>query len=87
VIDEIEAGRAIMDAHSPPEAKVETPEAGGTPKNARTRLNEYYAKQRAKASASAASDDPGDRVGKCKLATGIQFTRRSDCMLRGGTFL
>jgi hypothetical protein len=91
IIDEIEAGQEIMDAHSPdrqPGAKSGTAaEPSGERKTARQRLAEYYAKQRAKASGPSRSSDPGDAVGRCRIRGSTEFLRRSDCQLRGGTFL
>lgn len=91
VIDEIEAGQAIMKAHSPdsePEAeKSDAARPSGGTQTARQRLAEYYAKQRAKASTASKSTDPGDAVGRCRIRGSTEFLRRSDCQLRGGTFL
>jgi hypothetical protein len=90
-LDEIDKGVAIMDSHSSNSQKAEavsaTENSDGTPKSARERLNEYYAKQRAKATASATAAEPGDKVGRCQIRGAIHFTRRSDCQLRGGSFL
>jgi hypothetical protein len=92
VWDEIEAGRAIMEAHSPNSDKKEEVAgdlagANDSPKSARQRLAEYYAKQRTKAAAPTKSLDPAADVGRCRIGSTTQFTRRSDCALRGGTFL
>ena len=61
--------------------------ANDAPKSARERLGEYYAKQRAEAPAAARNRDPAADVGRCRIGNTTQFTRRSDCALRGGTFL
>jgi hypothetical protein len=91
VLDEIDQGVAIMDSHTPDSQKAKALGAAensdGTPKSARERLNEYYAKQRAKASTSATTAEPGDKIGRCQIRGAIHFTRRSDCRLRGGSFL
>ena len=93
VIDELDKGTAIMEAHSPRSAKTQaktggaTSKSDGSPRSARERLNEYYAKQRAKAPGSAATADPGDEVGRCVIRGTTHYTRRSDCRLRGGRFL
>lgn len=86
VFDEIEAGQEIMEAHSPgtKEAAVED---DGTPKSARDKLNSYYAKQRAKASAPTKSEDASDKLGQCRIGGRTNFMRRSDCQTRGGKFL
>ena len=89
VVDEIEKGQAIMEAHSPDSEPEEAKgsAAGTAPKNARERLAEYYSKQRARASAALKSDDPGDTVGRCRIQGSTKFLRRADCRIRGGTFL
>jgi hypothetical protein len=94
VLDEIDSGVAIMDSHTPDSQKAAAKAAtvgtaensDGTPKNARERLNEYYAKQRAKAPASAPTAASEDKVGQCRIRGTTYFTRRSDCQLRGGSF-
>lgn len=89
VLDEIEKGHAIMTAHDGKDeaAKEDGGEAKGPPKTPRERLAEYYAKQRAKASEPSKSLNPADAVGNCRVGNTTQFMRRSDCKLRGGTFL
>jgi hypothetical protein len=95
VLDELDQGMAIMEAHTPQSTKAMA-NAGvpgmaesddGSPKSARERLNEYYAKQRAKAPGSAKTAEPGDKVGRCQIRGAVHYTRRSDCRLRGGSFL
>ena len=89
VFEEIQAGREIMEAHSPDREEEEVAEeeaGGGQPKSARERLSEYYAKQRAQAKESPKSLSPSDDVGRCRIGGTTTFTRRSDCELRGGTF-
>lgn len=93
VLDEIDQGVEIMDSLTPDSEKADAMVVGGnenadgSPKSARERLNEYYAKQRAKAPESATAADPADKIGRCRIRGSIQFTRRSDCQLRGGSFL
>ena len=89
VLDEIEKGQAIMTAHDGIDeaAQESLEETKGTPKTPRERLAEYYAKQRAKASVSTKSLNPADDLGRCRVGNKTQFMRRSDCKLRGGTFL
>jgi surface antigen len=95
VLDEIDQGYAIMEAHSPKgkksEPETETTSAAknpdGTPMSARERLNDYYAKQRAKAPVAAKTAEAGDQVGRCVIRGATHYTRRSDCRLRGGKFL
>jgi hypothetical protein len=91
VIDEIDKGQELMEAHSPDTEKVATDPAlsgaDGEAASARNRLNAYYKKQRSKASAAKSSDDPHDAVGRCKLGSNTLFMRQADCVSRGGTFL
>jgi hypothetical protein len=90
VVEEIEKGRAIMEAHDGKDNDAE--EAGddadskGPPKTPGERLAEYYAKQRAQAAAPTKSLNPADDVGAYRIGNNTQFMRRSDCKLRGGTF-
>jgi hypothetical protein len=93
VLDEIEKGQELMATHSPdtPASASGQAESAEKPQTPRERLAEYYAKQRAKAKSraekTASADAPGDAVGSCKVGGSTQFMRRSDCELRGGTFL
>jgi len=89
VFDEIEQGQEIMAAHSPNSAPGKDASEGSSesPKTAREKLAEYYAKQRARASAAPKTEDPADAVGSCRIRGSVQFLRRADCKLRGGTFL
>jgi hypothetical protein len=92
VIDEIDKGHAIMSAHDGKEDDAEESEEGladakGPPTTPRERLAEYYAKQRAKAPEPTKSLNPADAVGGCRVGNAVKFMRRSDCQLRGGTFL
>jgi len=88
VFDEIEQGQEIMAAHSPNSGAAKDASGGSSesPKTAREKLAEYYAKQRARAASAPKSDDPGDAVGSCRIRGSVQFLRRADCKLRGGTF-
>jgi len=92
VFDEIEKGQEIMKAHDgKPDEPVESKKGGsdskGPPMTPRERLAEYYAKQRANAAPPTESVDPADDVGSCRIGKSVKFMRRSDCKLRGGTFL
>jgi hypothetical protein len=92
VVDEIEKGQAIMAAHDGKENDADEAEEGsadakGPPQTPRERLAEYYAKQRAQAPAPTKSANPADDVGRCRIGNTTEFMRRSDCRLRGGTFL
>jgi len=89
VFDEIEKGQEIMAAHSPNSepGKGGASDSSASPKTAREKLAEYYAKQRARASSAPKSEDPADAVGSCRVHGSVQFLRRADCKLRGGTFL
>jgi hypothetical protein len=90
VMDELDKGMAEIKAHDgkPDDAEAsEKSDAKAPPKSPRERLADYYAEQRAKAAAPTQSVDPNDDVGRCRVGTSVQFMRRSDCRLRGGTFL
>ena len=92
VLDQIDQGLDVMETHTPDSEKAKAAVVGsdekadGSPKSARERLNEYYAKQRSQAPGSVTTADPGDKVGRCRIRGTTQFTRRSDCLLRGGSF-
>lgn len=91
VVEEIEKGRAIMEAHDgkkddAAKGEGDGADAKGPPKTPRESLADYYAKQRAKAPAPTKSLDPADEVGSCRIGNTTQFMRRSDCKLRGGAF-
>jgi hypothetical protein len=88
VVDEIEAGREIMEAHNPNSEPEKAKEGSpGAPQTARQRLADYYAEQRAKASSGSRDTDAADEVGRCRIGGSTEFLRRSDCQVRGGTFL
>jgi hypothetical protein len=90
VMDELDKGEAILEAYDgkPNDAEEKkSASAKGPPKSPRERLAEYYAEQRSKAAAPTKSLDPSDDVGRCRVGNSVQFMRRSDCRLRGGTFL
>jgi hypothetical protein len=92
VLEEIDKGHEIMKAHDGIDNEAEesgegVADAKGPPKTPSERLAEYYAKQRAKASEPGKSMNPADDVGQCRIGNSVQFMRRSDCRLRGGTFL
>jgi hypothetical protein len=91
VIEEIEKGQAIMGMHDGKDEVAResegTDDAKGPPKTPRDRLAEYYAKQRAKAPEPTKDLDPANDVGSCRIGNSVKFMRRSDCRLRGGTFL
>jgi len=92
IMDEIDKGQAIMAAHDgkpndADDSKKGSADSKGPPKSPRERLAEYYAEQRAKAAEPTKSADPADDVGSCRVGNAVRFMRRSDCRLRGGTFL
>ena len=92
VIDEIDKGHELMKAHDGKNEDAEESREGvadskGPPKTPSERLAEYYAKQRAKAPEPKQNMDPANDVGQCRIGNSVKFMRRSDCRLRGGTFL
>ncbi len=91
VLDEIDKGMEIMEAHTPQDqkkkAKSETglrPGGGGGHLGARRRLAEYYAEQRAKAPRRSKSTDPEDQMVRCNIGAATHFMRKRDCDVRGG---
>ena len=93
VLDEIDAGMEIMEAHTPQDQKKKKNVdpatglqrgGGGGHLGARKRLSDYYAEQRAKAAPRSTSKDPEDQMVRCEIAGATHFTRRRDCNVRGG---
>ena len=92
VLEEIDKGHEIMKAHDGIDNEAEesgegVADAKGPPKTSSERLAEYYAKQRARASAPTKSEDASDKLGQCRIGGSTRFMRRSDCQTRGGKFL
>jgi hypothetical protein len=92
VLDEIDAGMAIMESHTPQDQKKKNVDpatglqrgGGGGHLGARQRLADYYAEQRAKAPPRSTSTDPKDQMVRCNVGGTTHFMRRLDCQVRGG---
>jgi hypothetical protein len=92
VLEEIDKGQQLMDQHSPraPE-EVAQQQAGAAPHIARAGakreegilegLKKWWKKKREPAPPKR---DPDDVVVRCQIGGTMHFTRKSDCLLRGG---
>ena len=90
VLEELEKGEAIIDAHSPNRKKrlkeeeeaLAAAEAEKQP-TASQKMAEWWDDAQ---SLGPRSDDTAaaDPMVNCQLAGGTRFTRRSDCLVRGG---
>lgn len=97
VFDELQAGREIMDAHTPNRADAKDKDAPATASGGAKATDEpgQFAAllDSAKAWWDDASEpapverDPDDSVVNCKVGDRTQFTRKSDCQVRGGQVL
>jgi hypothetical protein len=91
ILDEIDAGNKILDQHSPnrraqQEAPAPTPrtaagEEEGFLEGAVASVKSWWKKMREPA---APQRDPDDGVVRCTIGNRTQFTRKSDCIVRGG---
>ena len=90
VLDEIDKGMEMMEAHTPRDQKKKDPAAdlrrggGGGHLGARQRLADYYAEQRAKAAPRSTSRDPKGQMVRCNIGGATHFMRKLDCEVRGG---
>jgi len=96
VFDELDKGQQIMDQHSPRarEKAAKREEAAAAPRSARAGakqeegtlegLKKWWKKKREPAPPKR---DPDDGVVRCQIGKTTHFTRKSDCMLRGGRVL
>ena len=94
VFDELDKGEAIMNAHRPEsEKKAEEAEAtaaarakakDGKPVTSASLSHEWWSKAKSLSRAPEDSDDPG-RMVRCTRGKSSTFTRRSDCLAKGGT--
>jgi hypothetical protein len=93
VLEEIDKGQQLMDQHSPTarERAARREEARKDPRSARADadqeegtlagLKKWWTKKREPAPPK---PDPNDVVVRCQIGGSMHFTRKSDCMLRGG---
>ena len=92
VWEELEKGEAIMDAHRPRNLDDEKESEAAAPAkdepnliaSVSETLQEWWASA---TEPSAPERDPGDIPVRCEVDGRMQFTRKSDCRLRGGTIL
>lgn len=95
VFDELEKGQEIMDAHTPKErreaeeaaaAAADAPDAeeGGGVAAMLDRAKDWWRDTTEPAPVERAPEDVAVR---CELAGGMQFMRKSDCLVRGGRVL
>jgi hypothetical protein len=91
VWEELEKGEAILDAHSPnrnkrkqeEEAAAKAAEAANAP-TAAERAAEWW--DNARSLGPSPDDKPdADPMVSCRIGGSTRFTRRSDCMARGGS--
>jgi hypothetical protein len=98
VFDELDAGRALMEQHSPknppqpaPGAPAAAPAAAAAPAKETGLLasvQDWWTKRKVqKEAASRPGPDPTDVPVSCRIAGRQLFVRRSDCLLRGGQIL
>lgn len=93
VLDEIDKGQRLMEQHSPRarEQAAKREEAAAAPRSARAGakqeegtlegLKKWWKKKREPAPPKR---DPDDGAVRCQIGRTTHFTRKSDCMLRGG---
>lgn len=90
VLEEIDKGQQIMEQHSPRarELKAQQEEAeAGPPASAKReagtleKLKKWWKKKREPAPPKR---DPDDVIVRCQIGGTMHFTRKSDCILRGG---
>ena len=91
MLDEIDKGQELMDQHSPRarEQAAKREEASATPRSASAKqeegtldgLKKWWKKKREPAPPKR---DPDDGAVRCQIGRTTHFTRKSDCMLRGG---
>ncbi len=90
VWEELEKGEAIMDAHRPrnlddpkePAAVAPDEDESNLIASLSQTLNEWWTSA---TEPSAPERDPGDVPVRCEINGRMQFTRKSDCSLRGGS--
>ena len=95
VFDEINKGQELMEQHSPKDIDEEPPPAAASssrrPKEEPNLLvgllDSAKAWWKAETAPKPVERDPDDIVVRCDLGDRMQFTRKSDCQVRGGTIL
>jgi hypothetical protein len=97
VFDELDAGREIMDQHSPkarPQPAQGAAQAAAPSGDAKEEpgllasVQDWWAKRKVQREAAARpGPDPTDVPVSCRTKRRTQFMRRSECLLRGGEIL
>jgi hypothetical protein len=83
VLDELSEGNKKMDAYSGKKPAEESGGAAAAPDGPKMRANDYFASQ-----TNARHLTPGTmskEIVSCKLKSGTQFMKESECAARGGT--
>ena len=92
VLDELEAGEAILDAHTPADKKKEREQAAAkkagsqgaeAPPSYQESVSGWFENART-LSTGPGGDEGEDPVVSCRHGGQSLFTRRSDCLARGG---
>ena len=91
MLDEIDKGQQLMDQHSPRarEQAAEREKADAAPRSAGAKqeegtldaLKKWWKK---KSEPAPPKRDPDDGAVRCQIGKTTHFTRKSDCILRGG---
>jgi hypothetical protein len=96
VLEELDKGNEILDAHSPTRSKAAKEKAaaaagqtaakpGDPQEDPRARQKAWWQSARSLSRADEKpSEDPNVR---CRLGGGVRFTRQTDCLTQGGTVL
>lgn len=96
VFDELDAGREIMEKHSPKnkveKKEEESPKAaasarGGDDEGLVAQLRGWLVDRTAKTTPDRPQYDPDDVPVRCRIGAGTHFVRKSDCQIRGGRVL
>lgn len=93
VLEEIDKGQKLIDQHSPAarekaarqaEARKAAQADAEQEEGTLEELKKWWAKKREPAPPKR---DPDDVVVRCQIRGSLHFTRKSDCMLRGGRII
>lgn len=96
VFEELEAGRKIMEQHSPKTAAkkpepaapaASAPSGAGDDGGLLAQLQGWLAERSARTGAERPQHDPDDVPVRCRIGGSTRFVRKSDCQLRGGRIL
>ncbi len=96
VFEELDAGRKLMEQHSPKTAKkkpepakagASNPSGAGDDGGLLAQLRGWLAERSARAGSERPQHDPDDVPVRCRIGSRTHFVRKSDCQLRGGLIL